>query len=98
MSYHIASVSWGRICQDKFTCCHTEKEVADKTFYLTQSRYIDNGPTAPSVDPIMAGAWQGSLWSANFYVNSKTQPGKIPPAQVGIEPQIFRSWGRRLNH
>ena len=31
-----ASVSQGRICSDNFTCCHTEIEVADPTFYLTQ--------------------------------------------------------------
>ena len=30
-----ASVSRGRICEDNFTCCHTEIEVADQTFYLT---------------------------------------------------------------
>ena len=29
-----ASVSQGRICTDNFTCCHTEIEVADQTFYL----------------------------------------------------------------
>ena len=27
----------GRICTDNFTCCHTEIEVADSTFYFTQS-------------------------------------------------------------
>ena len=31
-----ASVSQGRICTDNFTCCHTEIEVADQTFCLTQ--------------------------------------------------------------
>ena len=61
-----ASVSQGRICSDNFTCCHTEIEVADQTLYLTQSQYTDTGPTSPSVDPIMPGAWQGSHWSANF--------------------------------
>ena len=61
-----ASVSQGRICSDKFTCCHTETEVADQTFYLTQSQYTDTGPTSPSADPITPGAWQGSHWSANF--------------------------------
>ena len=59
------SVSQGRICSDKFTCCHTEVEVADQTFYLTQSQYTDTGPTSPSADPIMPDAWQGSHWSAN---------------------------------
>ena len=61
-----ASVSQGRICTDNFTCCHTEIQVADPTFYLTQSQYTDTGPTSPSADPITPGAWQGSHWSANF--------------------------------
>ena len=61
-----ASVSQGRICSDNLTCCHTEKEVADQTFYLTQSQYTDTGLTSPSADPITPGAWQGSHWSANF--------------------------------
>ena len=61
-----ASVSQGRICSDNFTCCHTEIEVADPTFYLTQSQYTDTGPISPSADPITPGAWQGSHWNANF--------------------------------
>ena len=61
-----ASVSQGRICSDNFTYCHTEIDVADQTFYLTQSQYNDTGPTSPSADPITPGAWQGSHWSANF--------------------------------
>ena len=32
--------------------CHTEVEVADQTFRLTQSQYTDTGPTSPSADPI----------------------------------------------
>ena len=50
-----ASVSQGRICLDNFTCCHTEIEAADPTFYLTQSQYTDTGPTSPSADPITPG-------------------------------------------
>ena len=38
-----------------FTCCHSEIEVADQTFYLTQSQYTGTGPTSPSADPIMPG-------------------------------------------
>ena len=53
-----ASVSQGRIGSDNCTCCHTEIEVADHTFYLTR--------TSLSADPITPGAWQGSHWSANF--------------------------------
>ena len=40
MSQPYASESQGQICSDKFTCCHTEIEVADQTFYLTQSQYM----------------------------------------------------------
>ena len=39
-----------------FTCYHTDIEVADQTFYLTQSQYTDTGPTSPSTDPITPGA------------------------------------------
>ena len=74
-----ASVSQGRICSDNFTCCHTETEVADQTFYLTQSQYTDTGPTSPSADPITPGVWQGSHWSANFlshwYDSTQKNPG-----------------------
>ena len=51
-----ASVSQGRICTDNLTCCHTEIEVADQSFHLTQSQYTDTGPTSPSADPITPGA------------------------------------------
>ena len=44
-----ASVSQGWICSDKFTCCHTEIEVADPTFYLTQSQYTDTGQPVPAL-------------------------------------------------
>ena len=60
------SVSQGRICSDNFMHSHTDIEVADQTFHLTQSQYIDTRPTSPSTDPIMSGAWQGKYWSANY--------------------------------
>ena len=94
MSKHHASVSQGQICTDNFTCCHTEIEFADQTFYLTQSQYIDTRPTSPSTDPIMQGAWQGIHWSANFEVTGMTQPRKIP-SQAGFKPRIFRFLGQR---
>ena len=75
-----ASVSQGRICSDNFTCCHTEIEVADQTFHLTQSQYTDTGPTSPSADPVTPSAWQGSHWSANFEVTGMTRPRKNPGA------------------
>ena len=81
-----ASVSQGRICSDNLTCCHTEIEVADQTFYLTQSQYTDTGPTSPSADPITPGAWQGSHWSANFEVTGMTRPRKNPVARRDSNP------------
>ena len=42
-----ARVPRGRICSGKIMCCHTEIEVADQTFYLTQSQHTDTGPTSP---------------------------------------------------
>ena len=86
-----ASVSQGRICSDNFTCCHTETEVADPTFYLTQSQYTHTGPTSPSADPITPGVWQGSHWSANFEVTGMTRPRKNPVAS-GI-----RTWDLPLS-
>ena len=59
-----ASQRW--ICSDKFMYCHTEIEVADQTFYITQSQYANTRPTSPSTDPLMPGAWQGRCWSANI--------------------------------
>ena len=50
-----ASVSQGRICSDNCTCCHTEIEVADQTFFLTQSQYTDTGMTRPGKIPAKAG-------------------------------------------
>ena len=92
-----AIVSQGRTCSDNLTCCHTETELADPTFHLTQSQYTDTRPTSPSTDPITPGAWQGSHGSANFYVTNVTRPRKNPP-QSGFEPGIFGSLGGRLNH
>ena len=61
-----ASVSQGLICSDNCKCYHIETEVEGQTFYLTQSWCIDTGPTGPSADPILPGAWQGSHWTAKF--------------------------------
>ena len=94
-SHQHASVSQGQICSDNFTCCHTEIEVADQTFHLTQSQYTDTGPNSHSNKPIMPGPWQGShWWDASSYVTGMTRPGKIP-ARAGFEPQLLRGC---LNH
>ena len=51
--------------ETSFTCCHTEIEVADQTFYLAQSQYTDTGPTSPGTDPVTPGAWQ-KRWEDNI--------------------------------
>ena len=93
-----ASVSQGRICSDNFTCCHTEIQVADPTFYLTQSQYTDTEPTSPSADPITPGAWQGSHWSANFSVAGMTRPRKNRdpnPGSSALEADALTTWPAR---
>ena len=92
-----ASVSQGRICSDNSTCCHTEIEVADPTFYLTQSQYTDTGPTSSSTDPVTPGTWQGSHWSANFEVTGMTRPRKNPGAN-GIRTPDLPLSRRTLYH
>ena len=93
-----ASVFQGRICSEKFTCSHSEIEVADQTFQLTLSQHTDTGSTSPSADHITPGAWQDSRWSANVEVTGMTPPRKMRTSQAGIEPWIFHSRGGRLNH
>ena len=68
MSQQYTSVSQGRICSDKFMCCHTEIEVADQNF--PSHSVTVHWPTSPSTHLITPGAWQGSHWSANFYVSA----------------------------
>ena len=38
-----ASVHQGRICSDNSTCCHTETEAVDQTFYLTSHSILKPG-------------------------------------------------------
>ena len=97
-SQQYASVSQGRICSDNFTCCHTEIEVADQTFHLTQSQYTDTGPTRSSTDPITPGAWQCNPLECQFLSHRYDSTPKKIPAQTGFESWIFRSRGGRLNH
>ena len=85
-----ASVSQGQICSHNFTCCHTEIEVADPTYHLTQSQYTE---TSPSTDPIMPGIWQASHWSANFEVTCMTRPRKNPgPSGIRSQDLPLLKW------
>ena len=61
-----ASVSQGRICSEKCTCCHTEIEAADQTSYFTQSQHTDTWATSPRADSVTPDAWEGNHCSASF--------------------------------
>ena len=82
-SQQLASVSQGQICTDIFTCCHTEIEVADQTFYLTQSQYTDTGPTSPKADPVMPGAWQGSQFLSHWYDSTRKKSRRERDSNLG---------------
>ena len=75
-----ARVCQGRICSDNCTCCHTEMEVADQTFHLTQAEYTDTRPTSPSVDPIMRGAWLGGPLECQCWSHRYDSTQKKPSA------------------
>ena len=56
---------------DSYTCCNTEKEVTDQTFYLIQSQCTDTGSTSLSTDPVMPGAQQVSQFVSHWYDSSE---------------------------
>ena len=72
MSQQHASASQGRVCSNNFTCCHTEIEVEDQTFYPNQSQYTDPGLTSSNADPITPGAWC-QFWS-HWYDSTRKNP------------------------
>ena len=71
-----------------FTSCHTERKVANQTFYLTPTQYTDTRLTCPNTNPITPGVWQSSHWSTSFYVTGMIQSGRRSMVQVGTEPRF----------
>ena len=71
-SQQYSSVSQRRICSDSCTCCHTETEAADQTFYLTQAQYADTRLTSPGANHITPDTRRGSHWGVNFFNVSVT--------------------------
>ena len=59
MSQQHTGVSQRRIFWKNCTSCHTETEVKDQTWYLTQIQYTDGGPTSLNSDPVTPDNWQG---------------------------------------
>ena len=60
------SVPQEQICSNRFKCCHTEIQVADRCCNLIQSQYTDTRPTSLSVDPAAPGPWQERCNNQSF--------------------------------
>ena len=79
-----ASVSQGRICSDNLTCCHTEIEDADQTFYLTQDRLVGlvvkvsaSGAEDPGFESRLRRDFSGSSHTSDLKIGTPvtTLPG-----------------------
>ena len=87
MTFHQhTSVSQGRTCPDKCTCCHTEIEVADQTFYLTQSQYTGTWPTSLSADP-NAKRLAGQPLESQYLSLARLDNDKSPTVKAEVEPR-----------
>ena len=74
-----ASVSQGQICWGNFTCCHTEIEVAEPTFYLTQSQYTRHR------------AYQSQRWPYNVSRPGRVATGvQVFKSLVWLDPEKSR--------
>ena len=94
-----ASVSQRRMCSENFTCCHTEIEVADPTFHLTQSQYTDSGLTSPNTDPFTPGGWQFlSHWYDSIPEKSRRKRDSNPGSSALKADALTTSPARRSQH
>ena len=92
-----ASASQGQICSGNSRCCHTETEVVDQTFHLTQSQCTDTRPTSPSADPVRPFARQGSHCSTKFQLTGMSWPGKRSTDElVKKNPWRKQEWNQGL--
>ena len=73
------------------TPSHTKTEVADQTFYLTQSQHTDTGSTSPSTDPIRLGAWQGIAIGVPMLTHLYDPIRKNPGASRNLTPGLLLS-------
>ena len=94
-----ASVSQGRMYKDNFTCCHTEIQVADQTFYPTQSQYTDTRPTSPSADPIAPGkvaigvpTFKSLVW---LDPEKSSRKRDLNPGSSALEADTLTTWPLR---
>ena len=75
----ISAATLRLICRTSNKCCHSQIEVADQAFYLTQSQNTDTGQTSLSTDLVTPGARQGTHWSTDLHIT-----GTRVPDQNGI--------------
>ena len=64
---------WSQRCIS-FMCCHTEKEIADETIYLTQSHYTDSntGKASPKPNHFLKLTHQHLKWTEIVYSQNWT--------------------------
>ena len=83
-----ASVSQRRICEDNYTCCHTEIEVADPTVYLTLSHSIlTPGQPRPCTDPVKLSRPVGQSLNLLFSSHYHNLPEDRSPPPPPLTPR-----------
>ena len=88
--------------QTRFTCRHTEIEIADQTFHLRQSQYTDTGRTSPSTNPITPGAWwiaTGVPFFKSHWYDSTPKKSRRKrnsnPGSSALETDVLTTWPTR---
>ena len=70
---NVQNMYQGRNCSDHFTCWHTEIQVTQQTFYLTQSRCTDTRSASPSAVTRTSGSGSVASKSSGSQITRKTQ-------------------------
>ena len=65
----------------------TLRDAGLQTCYLTQSQDADTGPTSPTTDPSMPGAWQSGQYSSSFEVPGMTT--EVEQDHLSITLQVY---------
>ena len=91
-----AGVSQGRFCSDIFTCCHTEIEVEDQTFYLTQPQYTDTGPSYHHFTLITSKCFCDALIFIEVKTNTKKPQTKETTYRPSSQPRTTCNYRKHL--
>ena len=76
-------------------CSHTEKEVEDETFYLTQLQSTDTGPMSPSADHMISFRVANVVPNLSRWYDLTQKDFHSESRNLTL---VCRSQGRRLNH